>query len=414
MWWETEGYLAVKENRLQFGGRDVVDLLAEHGTPTYLYDMERIVRQYERLRSGIDTSDLTGVEIKYALKANNHPKTLETIKACGAGIDATSPNELRHAREHGFTDDEIVFTGTALSDEDLTMLHESDVLVNFDSVSSLRRFEADPGRAVGLRINSGIGLGRSEKTTTGGEEANESLPVKFGIPHNETRLLDEAFEIIEDRGYRLRCLHHHVGSDWLGEQALQQEPNYLDALDNLLSVATRARERGHTAFALDLGGGFGTPHRDDEEPFPVKAFFDAVAARLANTPVSELFVEPGTSLVSPAGIFCTTVTTVERKNDRTFVGVDAGLNSFNSPAQYDYYHEAVVPGRVTGDSSVVTVAGNNCESGDLFAVDRSLPTTVREGDRLVFLNAGAYGAVFRSEFNLRDPAAEVVVRNASL
>jgi diaminopimelate decarboxylase len=424
MWWTRTEHLDISDNSLQFAGESVQDIVDQHGTPVYLYDPDRVIGRYERLRLAIEESALSAVDIKFALKANNNRLLLETLRECGAGIDATSPNEVKAARECGFDDENIVFTGTSLSDDDLAFLSQSELLVNFDSVSSLERFDADAGRRIGLRINSGVGLGRSKKTTTGGQETDgpdetkeadgESIPVKFGIPYDEPHLLERAFDRIEDRGYDLDCIHHHVGSGWLGDQAFDAGENYLTAVDHTLGVIELAEQRGHNVSVLDIGGGFGVPHAAAEEPLDLVKLFDGVADRLSESSatIDRVYIEPGTYLVSDAGIFVTQVTTVEPKNNRLFVGVDSGLNSFNSFAHYDYYHEVVNCNRVTVGENYeqsVIVVGNNCESGDIFTKERSIPTTVEEGDYLAFLNAGAYGAVFRSDFNMREQAAEIVV-----
>lgn len=420
MWWRRDGHLTVQHNELQFAGESVPELVETHGTPVYLYDLDRLRTQFERLEAALDASGLPNPAVRYAMKANNVEQVLDAVRACGGGIDATSPGEAKLASDRGFDADDIVFTGTSLSDSDLRFLADRDMLVNFDSVADLRRFDAGAGRRVGLRINSRVGLGRSKKTTTGGTEAEgdtgdgDGLPVKFGIPADEAHV-SAALSAVDEAGFELDCLHHHVGSGWLSAQAINEEhPDYLDALDTLLSVAETIEARGHDLSTLDLGGGYGVPHRRDETPIDLDRFFGAVADRIDRSPVSfdRVFVEPGTFLVSDCGIFVTRVTKVETKGGRTFVGVDGGLNNFNSPAHYDYYHHLVDADRVVDPEQemCITVAGNNCESGDLFAVDRDVPTRIETGDALAFLNAGAYGTVFQSDFNLRETAADIVVR----
>lgn len=430
MWWEEDSHLEVRKNELYIADQAVVDLAKKHGTPAYFYNPQKTVEQYYEMREGIETSSLEDVQIMFSVKANNNPAIIRTLGEQGAGIDATSPGELKRVRECGFNDEDIVYTGTSLSNADLSVLAETDVLVNFDSVSSIKRFEACKGRRVGLRINSGVGLGRSKKTTTGGKKATDStlgesssgqnvgesddaIPVKFGIPYDDSRLLNEAFETIENNGYKLVCIHHHVGSGWLGEQALEADQNYITAIKNTLKIAEYAERRGHDISILDLGGGYGVPHSENESKLPLRKLFDTVADIIATSDVrfDTIFIEPGTYLVSEAGIFVTKVNTVESKHNYQFVGVDSGLNSFNSFAHYDYYHEVVNCSQVTseGGEETAIVAGNNCESGDLFTKQREIPSNINEGDYLALLNAGAYAAVFRSNFNLRKTAKEIVL-----
>ncbi len=59
---------------------------------------------------------------------------------------------------------------------------------------------------------------------------------------------------------------------------------------------------------------------------------------------------------------------------------------------------------------IYTVVGNICET-DTFAWDRKM-NEVREGDYLVFYNAGAYGFEMSSNFNSRLKPAEVLVKDS--
>ncbi len=398
------GHLTVRGNELFIGEEPVVELARKYGTPVYVYNLKRVEDNYLRMADALRKAGFKEWEIHYAMKANNNVHVLETIRKLGGKIDATSPGEVKLAWEVGFGDGDIIFTGTSLSNGDLEFLSGTGILVNFDSLSSIRRFRGEPFRKVGLRINTGVGIGRVEKTTTGGSEIG-SLPVKFGIPLNR---VDEAFDLIEEKDYTLSCLHHHVGSDWTGPKV----ERYFPALRNLLDVAARAEERlGYRIETIDLGGGYGVPHSEDEPEFPLYEFFSRVKEHLDERGFgrAKVIVEPGTYLVSDAGILVVQVNTVEEKNGRIFVGVDAGLNVFNSPALYNYYHEVVVCNRVAAEETVTaTVVGNICESGDIFAVDRPLPK-VEEGDYLAILNAGAYGYVMANNYNLRPKGREVVV-----
>ena len=78
--------------------------------------------------------------------------------------------------------------------------------------------------------------------------------------------------------------------------------------------------------------------------------------------------------------------------------------------------------RFSDVAAVVDVVGNICESGDIFtrgdsddnhAAARSLPE-VRRGDLLALHNAGAYGYVMASEYNMRPRPPEVLLENGEL
>ena len=404
MWWIEEGHLTVKRNSLFIGPYKVSKLAKEVGTPVFIYNLFKVEKNFKQLEKGMKNAGLNQFKICYSMKANNHPLIIEKIKTLGGGIDTTSPGEVRWALKHGFSEKDIIFTGTSLSNDDLEFLNKCEgVLINFDSISSLRRFKGKKGREIGLRINTGIGLGRNVFVTTGGVKA-KSLPVKFGIPVDK---LKEAVEIIKKRRWKLKCIHHHVGSDWMGEKINK----YLQALKCLLEVTRKVENMlGYEVEVIDLGGGFGVPHSAEEKEFPVDMFFQKVYQTLSSYGKKcKVIIEPGNFITGNAGILAVEVNTVEEKHGRLFVGVNAGLNVFNSPSLYHIYHEIVVCDRCTDRSLFpVTVVGNICETVDIFAIDRLLPS-IKEGDILAILNAGAYGSVMSNEYNLRPKGREVVV-----
>jgi len=249
MWWEKSNHLRIVNNRLFIGEYDVVTLTEEYGSPVYIYNLNRIKDNYIRMADALEKAGFRKWRIHYAMKANNNREVLRLIRRLGGGIDATSPGEVRLAIKMGFKENDIIFTGTSLSNSDLEFLAQTNILINFDSISSIRRFNSEDGRRVGLRINTGIGIGRVEKTTTGGSEVGQ-IPIKFGI---SGKAIDVAFDLIESKGFELYCLHHHVGSDWVGSKI----EKYFQALDNLLKVVERAEMRfGKPVEVLDLGGGY--------------------------------------------------------------------------------------------------------------------------------------------------------------
>ena len=123
----------------------------------------------------------------------------------------------------------------------------------------------------------------------------------------------------------------------------------------------------------------------------------------------ELWAEPGRYLVADAGALLCRVTQLKRKGEVRYVGVDCGMNSLIRPALYEAYHEIVNLTRLDEEkSALVQVVGPICESGDVLGRNRRLPPT-QEGDILLIAQAGAYGAVMASHYNLRDPATEIVL-----
>lgn len=112
--------------------------------------------------------------------------------------------------------------------------------------------------------------------------------------------------------------------------------------------------------------------------------------------------------MAESGVILTRVTTLKSSPGKEFMGVDAGFNTLIRPAMYGSYHHILNASAMNNESEKYDVYGPLCESGDIFARDRSIPK-VSEGDLLAIMNAGAYGFSMASNYNSRPRPAEVMV-----
>ena len=126
----------------------------------------------------------------------------------------------------------------------------------------------------------------------------------------------------------------------------------------------------------------------------------------------EVWFEPGKYLVSQSGFFIVKANIIKQTTATVFVGVNSGFNHLIRPMFYEAYHEIRNLSNPTGAERIYTVVGNICET-DTFAWDRKL-NEVREGDLLLFYNAGAYGFEMSSNFNSRLKPAEVLVKDGEM
>ena len=113
----------------------------EHGTPLYVYDLDRVSAKLRVLTAALDGAGLRHV-VRFAVKANHHPEVLAVVRELGAAIDASSPGEVELALREGFSADRVSFTGTNISERDLDVLLATGVHVNVDLLSQLRRTAA--------------------------------------------------------------------------------------------------------------------------------------------------------------------------------------------------------------------------------------------------------------------------------
>lgn len=384
-WWQRPD-LRYRQGRLHLGPHDLAALARANGTPVYAYHAPRIAANFTRLRRALAGAVRHG-RVLYAMKSNRFLPVLGVLREAGSGVDVCSPEELLLARQCGFAEEAISFTGTSLSEGDAQVLaRHPGVTVNCDSLASLRRLaRLSPGRAVGLRINPGLGIGYRRNRLLRYAGGNVT---KFGIYAGE---FPAALDLIRTSGLRLAGLHFHTGCGFLTPQ--------LPVLDRIFR---RVRDFIAAAPPLDyvnLGGGLGIPLVAGDAPLDLAAWA-AVVRRHFGRARHTVVVEPGDYLVKDAGVLLLEVNTVERKAGTLFVGVNGGFNIHLEPAFYQLPLEPVPVLARPGPARRVTIAGNINEALDLFSRNRPLPEP-REGDVLAFLNAGGYGSAMSSQHCLR-------------
>lgn len=392
-WWQRDD-LCYTANRLSFGGRDVEDLARKVGTPLYLYSGRRLKYNLDRLGQA-----LAGVDYRifYAMKSNRFAPLLTYLKTLDlCGVDVCSPGELVMARQCGFEEDEISFTGTSLSEADLDCLQKHEgVWVNCDSLSSVRRLGARcPGRQIGLRVNPGLGIGyaQNELLRYAGAEAT-----KFGIYRDQ---FDKALQLADASGLAIKGLHVHAGCGYLSPQ--------LPVLEQILAACMSFVDKVPDLQHINIGGGLGIPLVEADMPLDL-AYWRAILEKNLRRKNLQIRVEPGDFIAKDAGMLVLQVNTVEQKGTTTFVGVDGGFNIHIEPAFYRLPLE-VVPCRAEPGAprTPVTIAGNINEALDILATDIPLPA-IAEGDYLAFLNAGGYGAAMSSNHCMRGDFRELLL-----
>lgn len=403
MWWEESGQLEVIDNELRIGGVRAVELAQKYQTPLYVYNGDKILANYRRMRDAL-AAHTESFRIHYAVKANGHPQIVKLIGAEGAHVDCVSPIECRLALEAGIPQERVLFTGTSVSNRDLKELVELGVRINIDSLSQLRRLAAiTTSTQLSIRWNpgEGSGAGHHSHTITAGKY------VKFGIP--EHKILD-AFREAKSLGFEIVGLHQHIGSGWLGDEV----DVFLGSVGKTLAVARDAEAILERPLEfIDFGGGPGIRYREDQSPFPIEDYAKGLVELVRGEgSESVIGIEPGRFTVGEAGILLLEINTVEEKNIPV-IGVDGGFNTLVRPSFYGSYHQMVLCNRVQSDAErEFMVAGNLCESSDVFTESkkdlRSLPEP-REGEILALLCAGAYGYEMGSPYNGRPFSAQVLL-----
>jgi diaminopimelate decarboxylase len=236
--------------------------------------------------------------------------------------------------------------------------------------------------------------------------SSDGTPVKFGV--EKSKVLT-ALEMASSAGFVPVGLHQHLGSGWVDEDYEVVST----AVDRMVAMAARAEREGFRLEFLDFGGGFGPRYQERQRVFPLRNYASHITRRVAEAGlhIQAIAVEPGKYLVADAGVLLLSVEYLKRSYGQLFACVNSGTyNSLPRPAIYpEARHQVVNSGRVYGPKMrPVTVAGNLCETGDVFGKEVSMPVPQR-GDILAVLGAGAYGRSMASNFNLREMPGELVI-----
>ncbi len=378
----------------QLTPRQLTELANEFGTPVYVYHAERIATQYAKLQHAFRGSR---ARFFYACKSLTNLHILRYVQELGAGLDCVSINEVKLGLMAGFQPKQILFTPNCVDFDEIMEARDLGVNINIDNISILEQFGNKVGGSypVCIRLNPHILAGGNYKISTG------HIDSKFGISIHQLRHIER---IVKTTGLHVNGIHMHTGSE------IKDIRVFLEGLEVMFNTATHFPQLEF----IDLGSGFKVPYQPGESGTDIDALGSQVARAFEEFEQEsgkklEVWFEPGKFLVSECGYFIVKANVIKQTPAAVFVGVNSGFNHLIRPMFYEAYHHIENISNPGGPERIYNVVGNICET-DTFAWDRKL-NEVREGDYLVFYNAGAYGFEMSSNFNSRLKPAEVMVQD---
>lgn len=398
------------QGHLEIGGVDATRLVAEYGTPLYVFD-ETLVRG--RCREFVEAFKASGLkfQVAYASKAFCVMAMCRIVDEEGMSLDVVSDGELYTALQAGFPADRIHFHGNNKTMDELEMAIDAKigcfVVDNFIELQMLDAIAGEKRQKVKilLRITPGVEAHTHEYISTGQTDS------KFGFDMGNGSAFRAVQEASQLSNVELLGVHSHIGSQIFEVEGFRM------AAEKVAGFAVQVRkEIGVTFKVINLGGGFGIRYVNEDSPLPVavyvKAITDAIKDNFGSNdfPMPEIWVEPGRSIVGDAGTTLYTVgTTKDIPGVRKYVAVDGGMTDNPRPALYDAVYEAMLANRATEQpTEVVSIAGKCCESGDMLIWDLNLPK-VNSGDVLAVSCTGAYNYAMASNYNrIRRPGVVFV------
>ncbi len=366
----------------------VADIIAQVGTPVYIYSLPRALENLRRIQAAFP-----GAHIHYSAKANANLTLLAALVRAGAGIDAVSTGEIHRALVAGTPPDQIVYAGVSKTGQDLYYAISHGVgWFNIENVEECHLLNSvacvdDCTVRVALRLNPDVQAQTHRHISTGHGGA------KFGLPAETIHDLLERQDLFPNLSFE--GIHVHIGSQ-LHDTA---------ATVAAIKMALKLIKPYPMMRTIDIGGGFPVPYSADEQVPPIEDFAAAIMPLLEGYNV---ILEPGRSIIADAGMLVTHVQYVKDQGSAKFAICDASMTELIRPALYEAHHDIVPVQQMSGQGEVIQVVGPVCETADVLGRDVPLPP-VQPGDHLAILTAGAYGMVMASNYNARPRPPEVMI-----
>ncbi len=384
------------DNELYCEEVPVPEIIRKMGTPCYIYShatLRQHFRTFDDAFNGI--RHLTC----FSMKSNSNLAILRLFALEGGGVDIVSGGELYRALKAEVEPGKIVYSGVGKQVEDLEYALKSDILMfNVESTQEIVKLNDVAARLnkkarIAIRINPDVDPETHPYVSTGLKEN------KFGI---DISIAPEQYTTAAGmKNLEVSGVSCHIGSQ------LTQVSPFVDALRKLKQMIKDVERTGIKIDYLDLGGGLGITYNREEPPHP-EEYAGAIKKELGTTDLT-LILEPGRVIMGNAGILVTKVLYTKSTIEKTFIIVDAAMNDLLRPSLYDSYH-GIQPVKKSGRGTVTAdIVGPICESGDFFARGREVES-LKPGELMAVMSAGAYGFSMSSNYNSRPRVCEVMVK----
>src|SRR5579863_9155989 len=385
-----------RDRTLYCEGVALAEIAARAGTPCYVYSASTVL---ENFRAYDDAFGDLPHTVCYSVKANGNLSVLRLLAGVGAGFDIVSGGELYRVLKAAGEASRFLFWGVGKPAAEIEEALAPAILAsNCEPRPELALVDALAHRRgvkarVALRVNPDVETDTHHYISTG------RLVHKFGVDIGEAEAVYECARQHED--LLIEGVSCHIGS-----QLMDLRP-VMEAVDRVLELAGRLRSKGFDIRHADLGGGLGVAYKPGEVPPAVADFVAELRKRVEGRGL-RVMLEPGRSIVGPAGVLLTKALYRKKNAEKEFVVVDAAMNDLIRPSLYDAYHDILPLRQRGGKMTRMDVVGPVCETGDFLARDREMPE-VLPGDVLAVSTVGAYGFAQSSTYNARRRPAEVLV-----
>jgi diaminopimelate decarboxylase len=394
------------DGQLTVGGVPLKRLADRVGsTPFFAYDRALLTDRVKLLRSTLPR----GIKLSYAIKANPMPAVVQHLATLVDALDVASAFEMRTALDTPMRSANVSFAGPGKNEASITQAVASGVIIEIESATEVSRV-IQAGNRLGLRPRVAVRVNPDFEVKGSGMRMGGG-PQQFGVDAEKvlSLLADLAAADVEFLGFHVFAGSQNLSADLICSAQRR-------TVDLILGLARKSPPIRY----LNLGGGFGIPYFDKDQPLELRA----VAANLTelletaiepNLPEARVVIELGRYIVGECGVYVTRVVDRKESRGRQYLVVDGGLHhqlaasgNFGQVIRRNY--PIAVGNRLRGEAEeVVNVVGCLCTPLDLLGDNVSLPPA-EIGDLIVLFQAGAYGLTASpTAFLGHPPPVEVLV-----
>jgi diaminopimelate decarboxylase len=384
-------------------GAAVADLVAQHGSPLFVFSERALSRKYRELHEAF-TRRWAKVRIAWSYKTNYLEAICRVFHREGAWAEVVSPFELDKALHAGVPADRIHWNGPYKPDHAIEKAISGGTIIHLDNLDELARVERLAEKKglrpkVAIRVNMAI-------------EGQQPWS-RFGFNLESGQAKDAVARLVSGGRLQLIGIHCHIGTFILDPDAYGKAARKMAELANQIRAAHDIK----LSF-IDMGGGFAShntlkaQYLLGEQAAPSFArYAEAICDGLSELayPASELptlVLETGRALVDDAGYLITTVEANKRLPDgRRGLVLDGGVNLLFT--SFWYKHDVVPAQEFRGLLEPTVMYGPLCMNIDVMRDTLQFPP-MSAGDRLVFRNVGAYNVTQWHQFITLRPAVVMV------
>lgn len=338
------------------------EIAEQYGTPFYLFDVDRLKEQMEKVRQCFG-----GYHLCYCIKAN--PFVIPFVIPYVSLLEVCSPGEFALCRYYSVNPEKIFYTGVYKSPDDVKVALKYGVrLFSCESIGQLEMIERE-AQCIEEKVNVYLRYGKC---------------CQFGLEEKELLL------IIKNRSkYRvcIKGIHYFEKSQKRNAHKVKEE---LSEIERLCS-AIRAKysfEVQNIEYGLGLDVDYFSVNPEEEMD---KLLLEVSRVLEKQNSMSSITIEMGRFFVASCGYYFTKVVDIKQKGNIRYAVLDGGSHQMHYDGQMLGMKIPTVRnlGWVEENNDVWTLCGCLCTHNDIM-VRNIIIKDLKINDILSFEYIGAY------------------------